>query len=98
MDALAQEATLSALRHKRNVLLRAFVINTLLLIVTLLITLTPFYTWVVSFWLSDPQQIASYTLLFITLWKIGGILLFLVPAIAVWWELSACAKATDTRT
>jgi hypothetical protein len=93
MDALSQEATLSALRHKRNVLLRAFVINTVLLIVTLLITLTPFYTWIVSFWLTTPQQITSYTLLFITLWKVGGILLFLVPALAVWWELSACAAA-----
>jgi hypothetical protein len=71
----------------RNVLLRAFFINWAAVVVVWLLwlsgVLTPLMRIVAGF---DAHVSQTYLLWLIGIWKILGVVLFLVPAIAIHWE------------
>jgi len=73
--------------HKGNFLFRAFIVNIVLVTLVWLLSLTGFYTWAMHvFTHFTPEESADYIIIVIGLWKVGGVLLFLVPALAAWWE------------
>ena len=81
------------LYHKRNFYFRAFAINLVLIIVVWLITMAPWYEGMAAQMMHcSSAQAETYTMDIIGLWKLAGVVLFLVPALAAWWELSACKK------
>lgn len=87
------EHKLHKLYHKRNFLLKAFVINYALIAAVWLISMAPWYDGLMmGFMHCDAQQAEIYTMDMLGLWKIAGVVLFLVPAIAAWWEMHSVKK------
>ncbi|MDR1027694.1 MAG: hypothetical protein LBL46_04740 [Rickettsiales bacterium] len=82
------------LHHKRNTLLKAFVINIALVVVFWLVSMSGFYFGMMEHLMMscDAQTVAKYTYDFIGLWKVLGVVLFLVPALAAHWELKCVEK------
>ena len=75
------------LLSKQRVLLRAFAVNTLLVLLIWMLTFVPqliyFGVWVTG--VSAPVFFV-YAVGTLALWGLAGVILFLVPAIAIWWE------------
>lgn len=75
------------LLSKQRVLLRAFAVNTLLVLLIWMLTFVPqliyFGVWVTG--VSAPMFFV-YAVGTLALWGLAGVILFLVPAIAIWWE------------
>ncbi|MDR1337525.1 MAG: hypothetical protein LBJ73_00670 [Rickettsiales bacterium] len=87
------ERIMHKLYHKRNFLLRAFVINLVLIIAVWGLSMTDFYANMAGHFMHCPAaQAETYTMDLLGAWKIAGVLFFLVPALAAWWELHACRK------
>lgn len=82
-----QEMRNIKLLSKQRVLLRAFAVNTLLVLLIWMLTFVPqliyFGVWVTG--VSAPVFFV-YAVGTLALWGLTGVILFLVPAIAVWWE------------
>lgn len=83
------EKMLHKLRHKRNVLFKTFLINLALIIIVWLLSMTPFYSWVMG-WSDAQMNVYIYSM--IGLWKILNVTFFLCPAIANAWEIHTCKK------
>lgn len=75
------------LLSKQRVLFRAFAVNTLLVLLIWALTFIPqfiyFGVWVTG--VSAPMFF-FYAIGTLALWGLAGVILFLVPAIAIWWE------------
>ena len=82
-----QEMCNIKLLSKQRVLLRAFAVNTLLVLLIWMLTFVPqliyFGVWVTG--VSAPMFFV-YAVGTLALWGLAGVILFLVPAIAIWWE------------
>jgi len=84
---------LGKLRMKRNTLFRAFAINYVLVFVAWLVSMTPIYEDLLEYFTHmDVAQGQMFVLDVIGLWKILGVVLFLIPALAIWWEMHAFEK------
>ena len=82
------------LYHKRNTLFRAFLINYVLVFLVWILSMTGIYDSLVGFFMPNmPVDFDAYMLWLLGAWKIAGIVLFLVPAFATWWEIAAYRKA-----
>jgi hypothetical protein len=42
-----------------------------------------------------PDEAERETMNMIGIWKIAGVVLFLVPALAAWWEMRCCKKTMN---
>ncbi len=75
------------LLSKQRVWFRAFVVNTLLVLFIWLMTFIPafIYLGVLVTGVSAPMFYV-YAIGTLAVWGLAGVVLFLVPAIAVWWE------------
>jgi hypothetical protein len=90
MDKDKKEMMLYKMRGWRNILFRAFAINYVAVLIVWLISLTGFYTKLASRVMGFPPDILHiYMMDMFGFWKIAGALLFLIPAIALSWEIGA---------
>ncbi|MCL2331573.1 MAG: hypothetical protein FWC61_03455 [Proteobacteria bacterium] len=81
------------MRAKRNILFRAFLINYILVFLVWLCSLMPWYqNLLMHFMPMSGPQIQMYLMEIFGLWKIAGVVLFLVPALATWWEMHSFSK------
>lgn len=71
----------------QRTLMRAFAVNTILAIIVWLLTFIPGFIFlgVVLTGLSAPMFYLS-AIGTLAVWGLTGVVLFLVPAIAIWWE------------
>jgi len=71
----------------RNILLRAFIINLIVIVVAWLLSLNSIFNDLMqTFFGFDAYQSHMYTASMIGIWKILNVVLFLIPAIAIHWE------------
>lgn len=82
-----QEKCDMKLLSKQRVLFRAFVVNTILVLFIWLLTFCPdlLYIGVLVTGVSAPMFYV-YAVGTLALWGLAGVIIFLVPAIAMWWE------------
>lgn len=82
-----QEKRNIKLLSKQRVMFRAFAVNTLLVLIIWLLTFIPqlMYMGVLITGISAPMFYV-YAVCALVLWELAGIIFFLVPAIAIWWE------------
>lgn len=75
------------LLSKQRILFRSFIINTIFVLLIWLLTFIPeiLYIGVLLTGVSAPMFFV-YAVGSLALWGIGGIMFFLVPAIAILWE------------
>jgi len=85
------------MRGKRNFLLRAFLINYIAVFIVWLISMTPLYAGLMTHFASHQTAagVEMYMLGVFGAWKILGVALFLVPALAIWWEMCFIKKEHD---
>ncbi len=78
------------LLSKQRILFRAFVVNTVLVLLIWGLTFIPalMYLGVLITGVSAPMFYV-YAVGTLALWGLAGVILFLIPAIAVWWERKA---------
>jgi len=87
------EYKLQKMRMRRNVSFRAFAINWVLIFVVWMISMTPMYEGLMEYFMhTDAVQSQMFILDMIGLWKILNVVFFLVPALAIWWEMHAFEK------
>ncbi|MCL2737615.1 MAG: hypothetical protein FWE17_02010 [Alphaproteobacteria bacterium] len=81
---------LCKLRIRRNVSLRGFLINYVSVFVLWIISMTPLYAGLLAHFASHQSAAAMemYMLAVFGAWKILAVVLFLVPALAMWWEMN----------
>jgi len=71
----------------RNILLRAFIINLIIIVVAWLLSFTGVFTIMMQMFFGfDARQSHMYMASMIGIWKILNVVLFLIPAIAIHWE------------
>ena len=71
----------------RNVLLRAFIINLIVIVVAWLLSLNSVFTNLMqTFFGFDTYHSRMYMAGMIGIWKILNVVLLLIPAIAIHWE------------
>jgi len=75
------------LRIKQRTLFRAFFINLILGAIALVLTYVPVLLYV-AVWATGISPMVMYFSIIsgIAVWQMLGVVLFLVPAIATWWE------------
>jgi len=79
----------------RNILLRGFVINYVLIFVVWLVMLTGLYHVIMDWFFGmHPHHITWFIVHLLGWWKVLGAVFFLVPALAIQWELKCgcCSK------
>jgi len=77
----------------RNVFLKAFVINYVAVFLVWLLSLTGFYHWVMTAFFDLSQETSTMYLLYLLgAWKILGVVVFLIPGVALHWEFACCKK------
>ncbi|MCL2748883.1 MAG: hypothetical protein FWE50_02290 [Alphaproteobacteria bacterium] len=78
------------LAQRRNINFRAFLINYIAVFLVWLFTLTPvFESLMAHFTNFTPREADMYMMVLLGIWKIAGVILFLIPAFATWWEMHA---------
>lgn len=82
-----QEKCVMKLLSKQRILFRAFAVNTILVLLIWLLTFIPelLYIGVWATGVSAPMFYV-YAVGTLALWGLAGVIIFLVPAIAIWWE------------
>lgn len=82
-----QEKNDIKLLSKQRVLFRAFVVNTVLVLLIWALTFIPslMYFGVLITGVSAPMFYV-YVVGTLALWGLAGVIFFLVPGIAIWWE------------
>jgi hypothetical protein len=82
----------------RNILLRAFFIDLVIIVVAWLFSLSSLFTSLMqTFFGFDAQQSHAYMAWLIGFWKILNVVLFLIPAIAIHWEYRSKNRPGSTR-
>ena len=85
------EHMMHKLRHKRNILFRAFFINWALVALTWVLFITDAFDGLLDFFIPNiGMNWGVYMLWLLGIWKIAGAVLFLIPALAIWWEMAMC--------
>ncbi|MCL2629508.1 MAG: hypothetical protein FWD33_02345 [Alphaproteobacteria bacterium] len=86
------------LYHRRNINFRAFLINIVWITAAWLLTLTGFYDWIMGMFVAwDAKMLETYMYVMIGIAKIAGVVFFLVPGLAIWWEMSCLKKYTGNK-
>lgn len=87
MKKKLQEKNDVKLLSKQRVLFRAFVVNTVLVLLIWALTFIPslMYFGVLITGVSAPMFYV-YAVGTLALWGLAGVIFFLVPGIAIWWE------------
>ncbi len=82
-----QEKQNMKLLSKQRILFRAFAVNTLLVLFIWLLTFCPelMFFGVLITGVAAPMFFV-YAVGTLALWGLAGIILFFVPAVAIWWE------------
>lgn len=81
------------MRAKRNFLLRAFVVNYAAIFVAWLVSMAPGFNGLLVWFMHGTAADAHmYMMDMLGFWKILGVVLFLVPALAAWWEMHSLSK------
>ncbi len=81
------------LYHKQRVLLRAFLINIILIFVAWLMTLSiGFMEWAAGLLSMPPALLYINMVNWLAIWDIAGVVLFLIPGLAMWWERCSIRK------
>jgi len=71
----------------RNILIRSFIINLILIVLAWLLSFTGVFTNMMqTFFGFDAHLSHMYMASMIGIWKILNVVLFLIPAIAIHWE------------
>lgn len=85
------------MRDKRNILLRAFLINYVAVFALWLLSMTPLYAGLMKSFAAHQSTAATemYMLGIFGAWKILAVVLFLAPALAIWWEMTFIKKEHD---
>ncbi|MCL2629443.1 MAG: hypothetical protein FWD33_02010 [Alphaproteobacteria bacterium] len=84
---------INKLRGHRNILFRAFVINYVAILVAWLISLMPMYKRMAEHFMNmSASEVNVFMMDIFGIWKILGAVLFLVPALAIWWEMCSLQK------
>lgn len=75
------------LRSKQRIMFRAFAINYVLILITWLLSMSDsFMSWV-AYLTNMPFGLLSVQMInWLAIWKIAGVIFFLVPALAAVWE------------
>jgi len=90
------EIYIEKMRRKRNFFFRAFVVNMGLILIAWLFTMMPWYNQLLSVVMHLPVDKAQmYVMDLIGFWQVLAGVLFLVPALAAWWDMSACRKEAE---
>lgn len=75
------------LRLRQRVLFRAFAINLMLVFTVWLMTFSNGFMGFVAHLLKATPEIAfEMTIDWLAFWDLAGVVFFLIPALAVWWE------------
>lgn len=75
------------LLSKQRVCFRAFVINLVLVFLVWLLTMCPDFMFLaVKITGISLQYLYISAISFLAIWKLAGIVFFLIPGIAIWWE------------
>ncbi|MCL2629445.1 MAG: hypothetical protein FWD33_02020 [Alphaproteobacteria bacterium] len=83
---------------KRNVAFRAFVINYAAIVVVWLFSLMPWYNNLVQrFMHMDAKEAHFFILDILSIWQVLNVVLFLAPALALWWEMHALRKKREMK-
>ena len=81
------------LRMKQHILLRAFAINLALLFIVWIFSLSTNVMELIAFATNVPTTLVYMNMLnWLAIWDIAGAVLFLVPALAIWWQRAALKK------
>ncbi|MDR2685338.1 MAG: hypothetical protein LBB23_01020 [Rickettsiales bacterium] len=89
---------INKLRMKRNILFRAFAINYVAVAFAWMVSMMPFYKNLAQYLMKmDATAANAFILDIIGIWKVLGAVLFLIPALAIWWEMSALKKCYDIK-
>ncbi|MDR0319120.1 MAG: hypothetical protein LBH81_00050 [Rickettsiales bacterium] len=92
------ERALYKMHNKRNLLLRAFLINYIAVFAVWLLSLTGFLEWAMKFFADwSAREMNNYMMFMFGAWKIAGVVLFLIPGLAAWWEMCSIEKRLGHR-
>jgi len=81
------EHKIEKMRIKQNIKFRAFLINYVaVLIVWLLVEYTPLLDWAAFLMWMSFEDANLYMMVMIGIWKVGAVLMFMMPGLAIWWE------------
>lgn len=81
------------LHTTRGILFRAFAINYVSVFAAWLVSMTGFFDWSIRmFTRFNPADSYEFMMNCLAIWQILGVALFLVPALAVWWQMCAIRK------
>ncbi|MCL1902095.1 MAG: hypothetical protein FWG18_00515 [Alphaproteobacteria bacterium] len=87
------EYSYEKLRIKRNIKLRAFLINYIAVFAGWLFSLTALYDFLImTFTWFTPWEAYVYIMGILGIWQVAGVVLFLFPALAIWWEMGMLRK------
>ncbi len=79
--------------HKQATLFRAFLINYVLILIYWLAMMMPgFIEWAAGLTQMPPALLYINMITWLAIWKIAGAVLFLIPALAMWWERCSMKK------
>ncbi|MDR0726994.1 MAG: hypothetical protein LBF37_02925 [Rickettsiales bacterium] len=77
------------LRSKQRIMFRAFLINYVLIFITWLLSMSDgFMNWVANLTNMPFGLLTIQMISWMAMWKIAGVVLFLVPALAACWEMA----------
>lgn len=86
------------MHNKRNFYLKAFLINYIAVFAVWLISLTGLLEWAMKFFADfSARETNNYMMWMFGAWKIAGVVLFLMPGLAAWWELGCLRKYLTQR-
>lgn len=81
------------LHFKRNILFRSFVINYAFILVAWGLSYTSWYMNLIARFMGcNVPEAMRYFYEMVGIWKIASVIFFLVPALAIWWEMKYFKK------
>ncbi len=84
------------LYHKQHMMFKAFLINIVLMLLVWLICKTGMFDGMMTDNAGYAELVKFQAMGWMAIWKIANVVLFLVPAIAAWWERK-CIESYDYR-
>lgn len=77
----------------QRILLRAFVVNFIFVLIVWLLSFSSMFMNFVAMVIGVSTPLLYISLIgWLAIWKLAGVVLFLVPALGIWWERSSLRK------
>ncbi|MDR2769832.1 MAG: hypothetical protein LBB08_00095 [Rickettsiales bacterium] len=94
MPADQMDRIMHKMYHKKRVLFRAFLINLALVVAVYLLNIAGVFSaeWMGRMMMCPAAEAEHQVMNLLGLWKIAGVVFFLVPALAMWWECNCIKK------